>query len=130
MSEVREPPPRPTGPGRLTVWVDAHISPSIAAWLGGRYGVDARSVTRLGLPAAADHALFRAAKAAEVDALLTKDDDFERIVRSLGVPPSIVLVTCGNARNAELRAVLEAHFERVLSHVRRGEPVIEVGRVG
>lgn len=72
MSDVCEPARRSPGPRRLTIWVDEHISPAVAAWLGTEFAVDARSTSSLGLTRTPDGSLFAAARAADIDVILTK----------------------------------------------------------
>jgi hypothetical protein len=45
-------------------------------------------------------------RAAEASVVVTKDEDFVRLLERHGPPPQIVWVTCGNVRNAALRAVV------------------------
>jgi len=126
MSEVREPTRRPPGPRRLTVWVDEQISPAIASWLRAEFGADAQSTWALGLTRTPDASLFAAAHDAGIDILLTKDADFEAIAARLGPPPMVVLLACGNTSNERLREVLARAWPGVISHQRRGEPLMRL----
>lgn len=92
MPEVREPSPRPSRHRRLVVWVDEHVSPSIAKRLAQQPFVEARSVTALGLTRTPDEQAFRAARDAGADVLVTKDRDFVRVLRHAGAPPQVVLL--------------------------------------
>lgn len=82
------------------VWVDAQLPPALARWLAGEFGVDARHVDEAGLLGAADPAIFAAARAGGADVVVTKDDDFVRLLDQHGPPPQVVWVTLGNLRNA------------------------------
>jgi predicted nuclease of predicted toxin-antitoxin system len=46
----------------VIVWVDAQLSPALAPWMAATFGVEALSVRHLGLAAAKDVAIFRAAR--------------------------------------------------------------------
>ena len=47
----------------MTFWIDAHLSPLIAAWLTWKFPVDALPLHVLSLRDAEDENIFRAAKA-------------------------------------------------------------------
>jgi predicted nuclease of predicted toxin-antitoxin system len=82
----------------VNVWIDAQISPAIAAWMCSELGVDARAVVELGLRDATDRAIFFKARD-EGAVVLTKDSDFVRLVNLHGAPPQIVWLTIGNSSN-------------------------------
>ena len=48
----------------LVFWFDANLSPSIAKWLKGNFGVNAASLRHIGLREADNIDIFKAAKAA------------------------------------------------------------------
>jgi len=39
--------------------------------------------------------------------VMSKDEDFRRLVDRLGAPPQVLWVTCGNTSNARLREILQ-----------------------
>ncbi len=49
----------------MTIWIDAQLSPSIATWIGVRFGITAVAVRELGLRDAKDIEILRAAGDAE-----------------------------------------------------------------
>ena len=110
----------------MNIWIDAHISPKVAAWLGRRFKVEMSSLLERGLEGATDHRIFAAARLARA-VVMTKDDDFVALVRRRGPPPQIVWLTCGNTSNQRLRAIFTAEFPRVLSLLRAGEALVEIG---
>ena len=75
----------------MTFWIDAHLSPLIAAWLTWTFA-DVRAVPLrdLGLRDAEDEEIFQAAKAAGV-VVLTKDADFRHLLDRFGPPPQVAL---------------------------------------
>ena len=71
----------------MTLWIDAHLSPLIAAWLTWTFvDVQAVPLRDLGLRDAEDEEIFQAAKAAGV-VVLTKDADFRHLLNQFGPPP-------------------------------------------
>jgi predicted nuclease of predicted toxin-antitoxin system len=59
----------------MTIWVDAPLSPAIAAWITTTFGITAFALRDIGLRDAEDPDIFEAAKTQEV-IVLTKDSDF------------------------------------------------------
>jgi predicted nuclease of predicted toxin-antitoxin system len=88
------------------VWVDAQLPPVLARWLAGEYGLDAAHVNEIGYVAADDAEIFASARGGGAAVVVTKDEDFVRLLERNGPPPQIVWVTCGNVRNAALRAIV------------------------
>ncbi len=59
----------------MKIWIDAQMSPAIAAWINQHYEVEAIAVRELGLREAEDRDIFFAAKR-EAAVVMTKDSDF------------------------------------------------------
>ena len=91
----------------MTIWVDAHLSPAIAAWITTNFGITAFALRDIGLRDAEDPDIFEAAKTQEV-IVLTKDSDFVDLANRFGAPPQIIWLTCGNTSNARLKEILNA----------------------
>ena len=106
------------------VWVDAQLPPVLAAWLSA-WGTRARHVTELGFLTSADAQIFDAARAASA-VVVTKDEDFVRLLEAHGPPPQVVWVTIGNVRNARLRSVFEQHWPEVREQLAALEPLVEL----
>ena len=66
------------------IWIDAQLSPALAAWINRNYEeIEAQSVRAVGLRDAGDEEIYRAARTAEVT-VVTKDSDFLNLItRSL-----------------------------------------------
>lgn len=109
----------------MVIWVDAQLSPAIAAWLTENYALIAHAVRDLGLCEAADRAIFLAARSASV-VVMTKDSDFVRLLEELGPPPQVIWLTCGNTSNARLRQILSGALPQALSLLESGEPLVEI----
>ncbi|MCH7606167.1 MAG: DUF5615 family PIN-like protein, partial [Chloroflexi bacterium] len=56
----------------MILWVDAQLSPHLAAWITESLGIEARSISDLGLLRANDRQIFQAAREAGA-ILITKD---------------------------------------------------------
>lgn len=79
----------PAGAGPR-VWGDAQLPPALARWLTSEYGVDAAHVDDVGFLGADDSAIFAAARAGGAAVMVTKDDDFVRLLDQHGPPPQVV----------------------------------------
>jgi predicted nuclease of predicted toxin-antitoxin system len=109
----------------LIFWVDAQLSPHLAPWLHQQFGLEACSVARLSLRNAKDLEIFQAARAASA-VVLTKDQDFVFLLETLGPPPQILWVSCGNTSNAHLKKLLAETLPQALDLLARGEALIEI----
>ena len=110
----------------MTLWVDAQLSPRIAAWISGRFPVTAQALRELGLRDANDDEIFGAARSAGV-VVLTKDSDFVRLLEQHGSPPKIIWLTCGNTSDAALQDILGRHLSTALGLLEDGEDLVEIG---
>ena len=110
----------------MRLWLDVHLSPRLIPWMTENFGVEAASLIDLGMYTLRDEPLFQRARR-EVDAIMTKDSDFLRLVTTHGRPPSIIYLTCGNTTNAELRRILSATLALTLSLIAQGESIVEIG---
>lgn len=74
------------------VWVDAQLPPVLALWLARDYGVDAEHVNEIGFLGEDDAVIFTPARAGGAAVVITKDDDFVRLLERHGPPPHL----CGS----------------------------------
>lgn len=109
----------------MRIWVDAQISPAIAAWISSNYAVSAVAIRDLGLRDAKDKEIFEAARQ-EQAVVMTKDNDFVVLLDRLGPPPQIIWVTCGNTSNARLKEVLSNTLPKALDLLTFGEKLVEI----
>lgn len=109
----------------MTFWLDAQLSPLLAAWLRWQFKLSAFSLQEIGLRDAEDEDIFRAAKQASV-VVITKDADFPQLLERLGPPPQVVWVTCGNTSNKKLQQLLLSLLPQVLELLAVGEPLVEI----
>ena len=73
-----------------TIWIDAQLPPALAVWLERQHGVIAAHVLELGLVSADDSVIFDAARSGRAAVVMTKDDDFLKLLERHGPPPQIV----------------------------------------
>ncbi|MFL6210225.1 MAG: DUF5615 family PIN-like protein [Pyrinomonadaceae bacterium] len=109
----------------MIIWVDAQMSPAIAAWISSNFSVHATAVRDLGLRDAKDHEIFQAAKR-ENSVVMTKDSDFLLLLDRFGPPPQVIWVTCGNTSNARLKEVLTETLPKALELLNSGEQLVEI----
>jgi len=110
----------------VKIWVDAQLSPAIAAWINRSFSeVQAVSIRALGLRDATDVEIFQAAREAGIS-LMTKDADFMRLLEKHGAPPQVIWVTCGNTSNARMREVLAIALPKALALLGQGESLVEI----
>lgn len=111
----------------MTIWIDAQLSPSLALWINENFaGINAQSVRALGLRDANDREIFMQAKSAGA-IIMSKDDDFCKLLESVGPPPSIIWVTCGNSSNTRMRELLTKNLSTAITLIDSGEHLIELG---
>jgi predicted nuclease of predicted toxin-antitoxin system len=109
----------------MILWIDAQLSPTLATWITSTFGIPATALRDLGLRDATDREIFMAGRQAGAT-VLTKDGDFLRLVQELGPPPPVILITCGNTSNANLRRILVRALPTALELLISGEMVVEV----
>ena len=112
----------------MTIWVDAQMSPAIAAWLSSNFSVNAIAIRDLGLRDAEDKEIFEAARR-ENAIVMTKDNDFVLLLDRLGAPPQVVWVTCGNTSNARLKEILTDTLPKALELLNLGEELVEINAI-
>ncbi|GMV22057.1 MAG: hypothetical protein AMXMBFR57_20060 [Acidimicrobiia bacterium] len=90
------------------------------------FSVECVAVRDLGFARATDTEIFAAARIAAA-VVMTKDSDFVDLVRRLGPPPQVVLVTCGNTSNVRLRELIPKAWPAIATMLEQGEPLVELG---
>jgi predicted nuclease of predicted toxin-antitoxin system len=109
----------------MKIWIDAHLSPGIAAWINENFEYEAKSLRSLGLRDESDPIIFQRAKAEGV-VFITKDTDFIDLVDRYGVPPYVILLRCGNTTNKRVREILSLHLPHAIELFDEGESVVEI----
>jgi len=77
----------------MNIWLDAHLSPAVAQLVRTEFAVTATALRDLGLRDSTDREVFLAARQADA-IVMTKDQDFVRLLEELGAPPQIIWLTC------------------------------------
>lgn len=109
----------------MKVWLDVHLPPTLAPWLETKFGVKVFALRDVGMTRATDKEIFTKL-AVQGEVVMTKDSDFVALVRELGPPPQVILLTCGNTSNKSLRRILEKLLPRALMLLAEGEPIVEI----
>ena len=112
----------------MIIWIDAQLSPAIAAWISSNFATRAVAVRDLGLREATDQEIFSAAKRENV-VVMTKDSDFVLLLDRLGPPPRVIWIRCGNTSNARLKEILAHTLPKALELLNSGERLVEINAV-
>jgi predicted nuclease of predicted toxin-antitoxin system len=112
----------------MTIWLDAQLSPAIAAWITAQHAVTAVALRDLGLRDATDREIFFAARASDV-IVMTKDSDFVRLLEQYGPPPKVIWLTCGNTSNTRLKEILMGTLEKAIELLQGNEQLVEINAV-
>ena len=127
MPEVCKPAGVSTRGRSVIIWLDAHLSPSIARWIAETFAVECVSARDLGLRDALDPPIFAAARAAGAN-VMTKDADFAKMVERLGPPPRVIWLRCGNTSNVALKDLLIRELPACIVRLADGDSIVELGR--
>ena len=109
-------------------WIDAQLPQALAQWIIAE-GARAAHVEELGLLRTPDSEIFAKARTAGA-VVVTKDEDFVRLLEAQGAPPQVVWITVGNVRNPTLQALWIRSWHHVLIQLDAGEPLIEIADMG
>lgn len=109
----------------MKLWIDAQLSPTLAAWMAAEFEIEAIALRELGLRDSVDSEIFERARAADV-IVFTKDRDFLELLRRRGPPPRILWYSAGNSSNARVRALLTRTWPTVRALFDAGEALVEL----
>ena len=110
----------------MIFWLDGHISPDVAQWLGVRFKVVVKTLREIGLRDEDDAVVFKAGRQFGRIVIVTKDEDFAEFVRRQGSPPQLLWLRCGNLTTIELQTLLSRRFAEALAALERGDPIVEI----
>ncbi len=109
------------------IWIDAQLSPALAAWINRTYDdINAQSVRAVGLRDAEDEEIFQAARDANV-IMMSKDSDFLNLLDRHGPPPKVIWVACGNTSNQRMRTILRQTLLPAVEMLEGSETIVEIG---
>jgi predicted nuclease of predicted toxin-antitoxin system len=110
----------------MRIWIDAQLSPSLAAWINRTFdGIKAESVRAVGLRDALDQDIFKEAREQQV-VVMSKDNDFISLIEEQGPPPKLIWITCGNTSNATMREILGHTLVKAKNLLEQGENIVEI----
>ena len=109
----------------MIVWLDAQLSPRLARWIEETFGVECLHVRDLGLRDAEDPEIFQNARDTG-SVVMTKDEDFIRLIERKGPPPQVIWVTSGNMPNVRFKSLLLKTLPDAISLIASGETVVEI----
>jgi len=110
----------------MKIWIDAQLSPAIAAWINRTFeAIEAKSVKAVGLRDALDHEIYEQARQNEV-VIMSKDNDFIKLLEQYGPPPRLIWITCGNTSNARMRKILSETLLKAKELLEGGEVIVEI----
>jgi predicted nuclease of predicted toxin-antitoxin system len=110
----------------MTIWIDAQLSPFIASWINTNFpDLNAKSLRSLGLRNATDYEIFRQARAQNI-VLMSKDQDFVKLIEINGTPPKLIWVTCGNTSNARMCEILKESLLQAILLLNNDESIVEI----
>jgi predicted nuclease of predicted toxin-antitoxin system len=89
------------------------------------FRVECRHVRELALREAEDREIFEQARKTRA-IVMTKDEDFVRLVERNGSPPQVIWVTFGNISNAHFQSLLGQTSQDARTLIESGESVVEV----
>ena len=110
----------------MTFWLDAHLDPKLAPWLGSRFKIVAKMLREIGLRDAPDEVLIAAARRLAPIVIISKDGGLAKSVKDAGAPPQVIWLRCGNLSTLEMYTWLSTRFDEALKRVEAGEVVVEV----
>lgn len=97
----------------MIIVIDAQLSPHLALFIQKEFDIESFSVERLGLRDSDDLTIFREIR--KLDGIvLTKDDDFIKLLEQYGPPPKVILLSCGNTSNARVKEILIKNLKNSL----------------
>ena len=110
----------------MTFWLDAHLDPDLAAWLGSRFKIIVKHLREIGLRDADDDVILAAARRLGQIVIATKDGEFVDTVRRTGSPPQMLWLRCGNLSTLETQTWLSKRFPEALRRLEAGEAIVEL----
>lgn len=111
----------------MEIWLDAHISPALAKWIEAEFSTPCIHVRDLNLRESSDESIFHAARKKDDVIVMTKDEDFCRLLIRFKAPPKIIWLTCGNSSNREMQAILIQKLPIALKVLKENE-LVEIAR--
>jgi predicted nuclease of predicted toxin-antitoxin system len=110
----------------MKIWLDAQLPPALARWFQEQpWDIKAVAVRDIGLRDASDPEIFAKARAAGA-VVMTKDQDFVRLLEVQGPPPQVIWLRLGNTSTGALKEVLSKLTPRSGRHA----DLLEANKIG
>ena len=110
----------------MKIWLDAQLPPAVARWIQEQpWDIEAVAVRDIGMRDASDPEIFAEARAAGA-VVMTKDQDFIRLLEFQGPPPQVIWLRLGNSSTKALKQVLSTTLPQAVELLRQGEPCVEI----
>ncbi|HKJ34649.1 MAG TPA: DUF5615 family PIN-like protein [Balneolales bacterium] len=87
--------------------------------------MEAESVRAVGLRDAIDMEIFEKTRQQDV-IIMSKDNDFIKLIDQYGTPPKLIWITCGNTDNAKMREILSKTLTKAKELFEKGENIVEI----
>ncbi|HKJ33386.1 MAG TPA: DUF5615 family PIN-like protein [Balneolales bacterium] len=87
--------------------------------------MEAESVRAVSLRDALDREIFDKPRQEDV-IIMTKDNDFIKLIDQYGTPPKLIWITCGNTTNAKMREILSKTLTKAKELFEKGENIVEI----
>jgi len=98
----------------MTVLIDQNISHRIVPQIAFLFD-ELVHVKTLGWIDWNDHEIFMSARNLKYDAVITLDEDFNKLLLQHGTPPKVIWLKTGNCSTIQLTGVILAHKEVILN---------------
>jgi predicted nuclease of predicted toxin-antitoxin system len=106
--------------------LDHPVLAALARWIQEQPSdIQAVAVRDIGLRDASDPEIFAEARAAGA-VVMTKDQDFIRLLEVQGPPPQVIWLRLGNSSTMALKQVLSTTLPQAVELLRQGEPCVEI----
>ncbi|WP_205624343.1 DUF5615 family PIN-like protein [Dyadobacter crusticola] len=93
--------------------LDAHLSPGLAPWIVSNFDLECSSTQFLNHRHSPDNDIFFRARALNA-IVITKDEDFVKLLDRYGSPTKVIWLTCGNTSKMRLKEILSAKLKDAL----------------
>ncbi len=95
------------------IFLDAQLSPHLAIRITEHIKIDTVSASYLGMTRSNDSEIFSYARENDL-IIITKDEDFIKLLDRFGPPPKIIWLTCGNTSNSYLKELFSSRLSQAL----------------
>jgi predicted nuclease of predicted toxin-antitoxin system len=95
------------------IFLDAQLSPHLANWITENFNLPAYSASFKGMIQSSDLEIFNYARQNNF-IVITKDEDFVKLLDRHGPPSKIIWLTCGNSSNNYLKQLFS--FKKPLNY--------------